>query len=65
MLILMSGCVKVDKQKCRYDPLSWEYPSWAAVNGPAVNILKAGVATADRILTVSQVSLSFTGLQSD
>ena len=40
----------------RYDPLSWEYPSWAAINGPAVNILKGAIAVSDRVLTVSQVS---------
>lgn len=39
----------------RYDPLSWEYPTWASINGPAVNILKGAVAVADRVLTVSQV----------
>jgi len=37
-----------------YDPLSWEYPTWASINGPAVNILKGAVAVADRVLTVSQ-----------
>ena len=40
---------------CRYDPLSWEYPSWASINGPAVNILKGALVASDRIVTVSQV----------
>ena len=39
---------------CRYDPLSWEYPSWASINGPAVNILKGALVASDRIVTVSQ-----------
>lgn len=39
----------------RYDPLSWEYPSWASINGPAVNILKGALVASDRIVTVSQV----------
>ena len=39
---------------CRYDPLSWEYPSWASINGPAVNILKGALLASDRIVTVSQ-----------
>ncbi|BDA44490.1 Soluble starch synthase 1, chloroplastic/amyloplastic [Coccomyxa sp. Obi] len=37
-----------------YDPLSWEYPSWASINGPAVNILKGALVASDRIVTVSQ-----------
>eukprot|EP00884_Botryococcus_braunii_P007478 jgi/Botrbrau1/16731/Bobra.0301s0003.2 len=38
-----------------YDPLSWAYPEWAAINGgqPAVNILKGGILASDCILTVS------------
>ena len=40
---------------CRYDPLSWEYPSWASINGPAVNILKGALLTSDRVVTVSEV----------
>lgn len=46
----------------RYDPLSWEFPSWAAITGPAVNILKGGVAVADRVVTVSQVTAALTDL---
>ena len=42
---------------CRYDPLSWEYPTWASINGPAVNILKGALVTSDRIVTVSEVRL--------
>lgn len=42
----------------RYDPLSWEYPSWASINGPAVNILKGALVASDRIVTVSQVCLA-------
>ena len=50
MLILETGpCIH------RYDPLSWEYPSWASINGPAVNILKGALVTSDRIVTVSEV----------
>ncbi len=41
----------------RYDPLSWEYPTWASINGPAVNILKGALVTSDRIVTVSEVSV--------
>ncbi|CAK0737501.1 hypothetical protein CVIRNUC_000923 [Coccomyxa viridis] len=37
-----------------YDPLSWEYPSWASINGPAVNILKGALLTSDRVVTVSE-----------
>ncbi|KAK9809081.1 hypothetical protein WJX72_009092 [[Myrmecia] bisecta] len=37
-----------------YDPLSWRYPDWASINGPAVNILKGGVVASDRVVTVSQ-----------
>lgn len=37
-----------------YDPLSWEYPSWASINGPAVNILKGALVTSDRVVTVSE-----------
>ena len=40
---------------CRYGPLSWEYPSWASINGPAVNILKGALLTSDRVVTVSEV----------
>lgn len=43
----------------RYDPLSWEYPSWASINGPAVNILKGALVASDRIVTVSQVRPGF------
>ena len=39
---------------CRYEPLGWEFPSWAAINGPAFNILKGAVAVSDRIITVSK-----------
>ena len=39
----------------RYGALAWEFPSWAAINGPAFNILKGAVAVSDRIVTVSQV----------
>lgn len=35
--------------------MGWEYPSWSHVNGPAVNLLKGGVLTADRVMTVSKV----------
>lgn len=42
----------------RYEPLSWEFPSWASINGPAVNILKGAVVTSDRIVTVSEVIFS-------
>jgi len=38
-----------------YDPMGWEYPSWAHINGPAVNLLKGGIMTADRVMTVSKV----------
>ena len=38
-----------------YDPMGWEYPSWAHINGPAVNLLKGGILTADRVMTVSKV----------
>lgn len=41
--------------RCRFHALSWEFPSWAAINGLAFNILKGGVAAADRVVTVSQV----------
>ncbi|KAK9834131.1 hypothetical protein WJX81_000869 [Elliptochloris bilobata] len=37
-----------------YEHLSWEYPSWASINGPAVNLLKGAVLCSDRIVTVSQ-----------
>ena len=40
---------------CSYDPMGWEYPSWAHINGPAVNLLKGGILTADRVMTVSKV----------
>ena len=36
-----------------YDPLSWRYPDWAAVTGPAVNVLKGAVVASDRVVTVS------------
>ena len=35
--------------------MGWEYPTWSHVNGPAVNLLKGGVLTADRVMTVSKV----------
>jgi glycogen synthase len=35
--------------------MGWEYPSWAHINGPAVNLLKGGILTADRVMTVSKV----------
>ena len=38
----------------RYDPMGWEYPSWSHINGPAVNLLKGGILTADRVMTVSK-----------
>ena len=55
---------------CRYDPLSWEYPSWASINGPAVNILKGALLTSDRVVTVSEVrqpahAHSWQGMQRD
>ena len=43
----------------RYDPLSWEYPTWASINGPAVNILKGALVTSDRVVTVSEVTHPF------
>ena len=39
----------------RYEPMGWRYPDWSHVNGPAVNLLKGGILTADRVMTVSQV----------
>ena len=38
----------------RYEHLSWEYPSWASINGPAVNLLKGAVLCSDRVVTVSE-----------
>ena len=35
--------------------MGWEYPTWSHVNGPAVNLLKGGMLTADRVMTVSKV----------
>jgi hypothetical protein len=35
--------------------MGWEYPTWSHINGPAVNLLKGGVLTADRVMTVSKV----------
>lgn len=37
--------------------MGWEYPSWAHINGPAVNLLKGGILTADRVMTVSKVPM--------
>lgn len=37
-----------------YDPVSWRFPDWARITGPAVNLLKGGIVTSDRIVTVSQ-----------
>ncbi|XP_078431341.1 glycogen/starch synthase, ADP-glucose type [Wolffia australiana] len=41
-----------------YDALEWVYPTWLRAHaldpGKAINILKAAVVTADRIVTVSQ-----------
>ena len=38
----------------RYEHLQWEYPSWASINGPAVNLLKGAVLCSDRVVTVSE-----------
>lgn len=35
--------------------LEWKFPDWAAVTGPAINILKGAILAADRVMTVSQV----------
>ena len=40
---------------CRWDVLEWKFPDWAAVTGPAINILKGAILAADRVMTVSQV----------
>lgn len=39
----------------RWDVLEWKFPDWAAVTGPAINILKGAILAADRVMTVSQV----------
>lgn len=39
----------------RWDVVEWKFPDWAAVNGPAINILKGAILAADRVMTVSQV----------
>ena len=33
--------------------MAWHFPDWASVTGPAVNCLKGGAVTADRVVTVS------------
>lgn len=42
-----------------YKALEWVFPTWARTHaldpGEAVNVLKAAIVTADRIVTVSQV----------
>ena len=44
-----------------YGALEWVFPEWARAHeldkGEAVNILKGAIVTADRILTVSQVTI--------
>ena len=35
--------------------MEWKFPDWAAINGPAINILKGAILAADRVMTVSQV----------
>ena len=42
----------------RYEHLSWEYPSWASISGPAVNLLKGAVLCSDRVVTVSEARLA-------
>lgn len=37
-----------------WDVLEWKFPDWAAVTGPAINILKGAILAADRVMTVSQ-----------
>lgn len=48
-----------------YEALEWVYPTWARAHaldpGKAVNILKAAIVTADRIVTVSQVEFLLCG----
>ena len=44
-------------RSCRWDVLEWKFPDWAAVTGPAINILKGAILAADRVMTVSQVRL--------
>lgn len=46
-----------------YKALEWVFPTWARTHaldpGEAVNVLKAAIVTADRIVTVSQVLLCY------
>lgn len=37
-----------------WSTVEWKFPDWAAINGPAINILKGAILAADRVMTVSQ-----------
>lgn len=52
-----------------YGALEWVFPTWSRTHaldtGQAVNILKGAIVTADRILTVSQVTYLSSFFQMD